>query len=66
MSDLPTRHANVEQEDLGYEDVVRDMYQEKAVQDRQEVDAGLRFYDTGTRIPGQQKAKNDNYMKKRK
>ncbi len=37
------------------------MQGEKAVMDRREVDSGKRFYDTGTRIPGRQKAKNDDY-----
>jgi hypothetical protein len=37
---------------------------ERAVKDREEIDQGKRFYDTGTRIPGQQKAKNDRYMER--
>lgn len=44
----------------------RTMQYEQSVKDRKEVDSGKRFYDTGTRIPGVQKAKNDAYMNKRK
>lgn len=44
----------------------RAMEYERTVQDRKEVDAGKRFYDTGTRIPGVQKAKNDAYFEKLK
>lgn len=46
--------------------LLQDMKYQKAVDDWKESDAGSRFYDTGTRIPGKQKGKNDNYMSKRK
>lgn len=64
MSDLPTKHSDTQIDEL--DSLTQDMYYEKAVQDRKEVDDGSRFYDTGTRIPGVQKAKNDNYMNKLK
>lgn len=47
----------------------RVMQYERSVQDRKETEEGKRFYDTGTRVPGVQKAKNDAYserLKKRK
>lgn len=37
------------------------MQYEKAARDTKEVNEGKRFFDTGTRIPGQQKARNDAY-----
>ncbi len=42
------------------------MQYQKGANERKESDEGKRFYDTGTRIPGSQKAKNDAYMSKRK
>lgn len=56
-------HAEV---DDAWGELSSQMHYEKAVQDRKESDAGTRFYDTGTRIPGAQKGKNDTYMDRRK
>jgi hypothetical protein len=44
----------------------RYMEWQRSVNEGNEVDAGKRFYDTGTRIPGRQKAKNDAYREKLK
>lgn len=71
MSDLPNKQydhpaTNLTDDNGEQGDLVQDMYYQKAVDDRKEVDAGTRFYDTGMRIPGAQKAKNDAYMSKRK
>lgn len=42
------------------------MQHARSVMDREEIDAGKRFSDTGTRIPGVGKAKADRYMKERR
>lgn len=56
-------HAEI---DDAWGELSSSVHYEKAVMDRQESDAGKRFYDTGTRIPGRQKGKNDDYMSSRK
>jgi hypothetical protein len=55
-------HPDHNMPDPEHDGLVQDMYYQKAVDDRKEVDSGTRFYDTGTRIPGAQKAKNDNWV----
>jgi hypothetical protein len=47
-------------------DVKGTVYNEKAREDSNEVTAGSRFSDNGSRIPGRQKARNDTYTEKLK
>lgn len=44
----------------------RAMEYERSRKDLDEAAQGKRFYDTGTRIPGRQKARNDDYERKLK
>lgn len=71
MSELPTKHSNYsswtlsEDEGPTPEDSVGDA---KGTSDfnEQQGKNPTRFMDTGTRIPGNQKARNDTYMEKLK
>jgi len=45
-------------------DVMREMDYQRSQQDSEEINKGERFFDSGTRIPGNQAGKNLNYERR--